>query len=89
MNILQMPGYKPNYEIMKTRAKFKCDEVSQTVNGGKIILSPVTSGSPENEEFFRWTPYGKIEIGTINPKAIKQFIPGKDYYVDFTKCDES
>jgi hypothetical protein len=72
---------------MNTRAKFICDEVSQTINGGKITLSPVTSGSPENENFFKWTPYGKIEIGTINPEVLKQFVPGMQYYVDFTKVE--
>jgi hypothetical protein len=69
---------------MNTRAKFKCDEVAQTVNGGKIKLSPVVSGSDENKRFFNYTPYGQIEIGTINQEVIQQFIPGKEYYIDFT-----
>ena len=67
------------------RAKFKVDEVSQTVSGGNVVLSPVTSGSPENEQFFKWTPSGRLEMGTINPDAIKQFEPGKEFYIDFTE----
>jgi hypothetical protein len=69
------------------RAKFKCDEVTQTVSGGKVKLTPVTSGSPENENFFKWTPCGQIEMGTINPEAIQQFVPGKEFYVDFTPVE--
>lgn len=70
-----------------TRAKFKCDEVSQTVHGGNIKLSPVVAGSEENSRFFNYTPYGQIEIGTVNQEVIKQFIPGNNYYVDFTPAD--
>jgi hypothetical protein len=69
------------------RAKFIVQEVAQTVQGGKLKLMPVTGGSPENEQFFKWTPYGQIEIGTINPEAIKQFEPGKEFYVDFTPVE--
>ncbi len=80
-------GVVKSNDIM-VRAKFKVDEVAQTVNGGKVTLSPVTSGSPENEKFFKWTPYGKIEMGTINPDAISQFVPGKEFYLDFTPAEE-
>lgn len=72
---------------MQVRAKFKVEEVTFTKDGGRIILLPVTSGSPENDEFFKWTPYGKIEIGTINAEAIKQFNPCDQFYVDFTKAE--
>lgn len=70
------------------RAKFLVSEVIQTIPGGKIKLMPVTSGSPENEQFFKWTPYGQIEIGTINPEVIKQFEPGKEFYIDFTAVEK-
>lgn len=72
---------------MNTRTKFKCDEVTQTVYGGRIKLSPVVSGSEENEKFFKYTPYGQMEIGTINQEVIQQFIPGNEYYVDFTPAN--
>jgi hypothetical protein len=47
-------------------------------------LEPVTSGSPENESFYKYTPGGKISLSTINADAAKQFVPGQYYYVDFT-----
>ncbi len=69
------------------KAKFKCIEKALTVDGAKITLEPVTHGSAENEEFFRYTPYGKIEIGTINLGAAKQFIPGAEYGITFEKVE--
>lgn len=69
------------------RAKFKVTEVSQTEYGERIKLSPVTGGSPENESFFKWTPSGSIEMGTINTDAAKAFEVGKSFYVDFTTAD--
>jgi len=70
-----------------TRAKFKCTEVTQLEVGERIKLEPVTSGSKENESFFKWTPYGQIMIGTINPDI--KFIPGSEYYVDFTEIEKA
>lgn len=72
---------------MSVRAKFKCVEKTQSEMGNKIKLQPVTSGSKENDEFFKWTPYGSIEIGTINENAALQFEVGKQYYVDFSETE--
>ena len=69
----------------KTRAKFICDEVAATTTGTTVRMSPVTSGNEENAKFFQWTPFGKIEMGTINPDV--KFVPGKEYYVDFIEAD--
>lgn len=75
---------------MPVRAKFTVMEVTNYAEGSKIILRPVVDGSPENEEFYKWTPSGEIELSTINPDAATQFVPGQDYYVDFTPAsDES
>ena len=53
--------------------------------GNRITLNAVTSGSPENETFYKWTPSGNIVLETINPAAAEQFVPGKEFYVDFTE----
>lgn len=66
------------------RAKFRVTQVTKTESGEKVELAPVTGGSPENEKFFKWTPSGKIEMGIVNPE-IKEFNPGDEFYVDFTK----
>ena len=66
------------------RAKFKCESVTNTENGKSVKLAPVYGGSEENEKFFSLTPYGSIEIGTINENV--NFEPGKEYMVDFTEA---
>lgn len=68
-----------------TRAKFTCTQVEQDENGSHAKFEPVVSGSTENEDFFKWTPWGSIEMGTINPNV--QFEEGQEYYVDFTKAE--
>lgn len=70
---------------MAVRAKFKVQSVTEVEGGFKSVkLFPVTSGSPENAEFFKWTPSGSIDMGTINEAAAEQFKPGQEFYVDFT-----
>ena len=71
---------------MTVRAKFKCESKTQFVGGQSIKMVPVTHGSPENEKFFKYTPYGNMEIGTINDEAAAQIEPGKEYYIDITEA---
>lgn len=77
-----------NKKIM-VRAKFRCEQIADNSegNGSRVLLRPVTCGSEENERFFNLTPYGLIEIGTVNLDSVKEFEIGSDYYVDFTKAD--
>jgi hypothetical protein len=50
-----------------------------------LYFEPVTGdGTPENKEFWKWTPAGEFRFSTINHEAAKQFEFGKEYYVDFT-----
>lgn len=65
-----------------TRAKFRCDK---NENGG-IVLNAVTSGSDENKGFFEATPSGSIQMGIVNKDAAAQFVPGQEYYVDFSEA---
>lgn len=68
---------------MTVRAKFKC-LFKDPGESGSVTLEAVIDGSEENKEFFSYTPSGRIQIGTVNPEAFKQFAPGQEYYVDFT-----
>lgn len=73
---------------MAVRAKFKVDKVNpidENDQGGVVQLSPVTNGSDENKEFYRYTPGGHILLNTINQKALDEFEIGDEFYVDFTK----
>lgn len=79
---------------MYVRAKFFVTKVEpfNTVGepeGYTIELEPVYDGSAENKDFYKWTPAGRIVLGTINPEAAKEFgaggdFYGKEFYVDFT-----
>lgn len=68
--------------------KFKCESVTHNVNGGQVKLTPVTSGSEENETFFKWTPFGEFTMGTINQGSMGLFVPGKEYYITISEEKE-
>lgn len=71
---------------MTVRAKFTVATVTRQVGGGSVVLQPVTSGSPDNEQFYKYTPSGRIELSTVNEAALGQFEPGKQFYIDFTEA---
>ncbi len=74
---------------MTVRAKFKVTHISPRSEEGSvssITLAPVYGDSPENKDFFKWTPSGAITLGTINPTAAAAFELDKEYYVDFTRA---
>jgi len=72
---------------MSVRAKFSCDKKTLNDEQGEVLFRPVTTGSPENKSFFKFTPGGEIKLTVVNPAALAQFEEGKCYYVDFTDAD--
>lgn len=68
---------------MSVRAKVRVDSVED----GRVRMSPVVGGSPENDRFFDATPWGSIELGVVNQDALGQFEAGREYYVDFSPAD--
>jgi len=70
------------------RAKFRCISKTQTRDGHSVMLEPVTCGGEENEKFFKYTPWGKLEFGTINSFAAEQLTPGKEYYIDISIAEK-
>jgi hypothetical protein len=73
---------------VSVRAKFTVFSIAPNGDGVEIDLIPVVTGSPENEQFYSFTPWGSIKLGTVNASAAEQFEVGKEYYVDFTKAGE-
>lgn len=65
------------------RCKFKCEWVKD----GTVQMRPVSSGSPENESFFKYTPGGNFLLSTVNENAIAQFREGQEYYIDIHPAD--
>lgn len=67
------------------RAKFRVDAVKPWGEDSFVVeLSAVTDGSEENRSFWKYTPAGDIQMTIDNPEAVKQFEPGREFYVDFT-----
>jgi len=72
------------------RAKFICNSVEPQEasegesKGSSVTMSPVTSGSVENESFYKATPGGSVQLSIINEGAAEYFKVGQEYYIDFT-----
>ena len=69
------------------RAKFKCDFVQKFEDTAIVSLLPVTNGSEENKKFYKWTPGGSIGLNVVSHETANRFVPGKEYYVDFTEAE--
>lgn len=74
--------------MKKMRAKFQVSTVTHMENGSELKLLPVTHGSPENEEFFKWTPYGEIKLGLLGAEQIEGISPGQQFYIDLIPAAE-
>ena len=68
-----------------TRCKFKCNSVTDYGQSQSIDLSPVTGGSDENKDFWKWTPAGSFKIDCVNPEV--KFVPNKEYYIDISETE--
>lgn len=80
----QEAAQPPKGNAMSVRMKVRCRQIQGMQGGSMITLEPVTGGSEENDKFFKATPYGRIEIGTVNEDAASRFGVGREYFVDFT-----
>lgn len=69
------------------RAKFRCDEIRDQYEGKAVVLHAVYADSPENAEFFQYTPSGTVEM-YIKSQAAERFVPGALYYVDFIPAED-
>ncbi len=73
---------------MKIRAKFRCNTVTKTVDGGEqVYFAPVTSGSDDNKTWSRYTPSGQLAMTITAEGAVGQFEQGKEYFLDFTPAE--
>lgn len=70
-----------------TRCKFRLQ--SKRVQDGpnptaELTFWAVTSGSKENEEFFRYTPSGQLTLCVVRPEVAEQLTVGAEYYLDIS-----
>jgi hypothetical protein len=69
------------------RAKFKVASKSDFGDAFKVVLSPVYSGSPENQAFFKATPGGSITLEVIGKEVADQFKVNQEFYIDFIPAE--
>lgn len=65
------------------RAKVVCEGIDGNAVKFRTVYEPDASKDTENARFTQATPWGEIRMGIDNPKALEQFQPGTEYYVDF------
>lgn len=68
---------------MTVRAKFYVDHTEHYTWATKVVARAVTRGD-DNKEWSAATPVGLIELTIKNEHAAEQFVPGQEYFVDFT-----
>ena len=72
---------------MTVRAKFNC-RINNDREGIILdVIDPKVWDTPENKEFFKYTPSGQISLSILNPAASEYFEVDKSYYVDFTVAE--
>jgi hypothetical protein len=70
---------------MTVRCKFRCRSAPAAGEGPfTAAFEPVTSGSPENDQFFQYTPTGLL---TLSVTRQQHFEVGKEDYLDITPAE--
>lgn len=74
---------------MSVRGKFRVAHVTDFGNNFKEVqLTAVwDDGIPENARYSKATPTGTVTMTINNPPASDQFVPGKEFYLDFTPVE--
>lgn len=65
------------------RAKVTCEGINGNQVSFRTVYEPDAAKDTENARFTQATPWGTIQMGIDNPRALEQFQPGAQYYVDF------
>lgn len=73
---------------MITRCKFKCIEAKNSGTAEEpnveVSLSVVGGDTPENKEFFKYTPGGVLRFYSLRRDV---FVLNREYYADFTEAE--
>lgn len=69
------------------RAKLLCQSVEETTANKTAKLTAVCDGCKENQEFNEYTPFAELTIMIDKKGAMDYFIPGMEYYLDFTPAE--
>lgn len=67
----------------KIRCKFKVQTITLVEGGEQLVAVPVSSGSNENDEFFKYSPAGSLELETVNQHLLTERLQaGQEFYLD-------
>lgn len=66
------------------RTKFVCRSVTDYGQQVDVEFHAVYGDSEENKSFWQATPAGNVKLSVVNKAAATQFVPGQEYYLDFT-----
>lgn len=70
------------------RAKFTLESLERSADGnGELTFRAVTSGSVENDKFFKYTPSGTIQMGVVNKDVLDMLEEGASYYIEFHQVE--
>ena len=74
------------------RAKFYVESVTATgdktgITQEHTVLKAVYGNGEANKNWSRFTPNGSLSITITNPECFGKFVPGKEYFIDFTPVE--
>lgn len=81
---LQTVGYEKDADGKDVYAK-PIKEEMRTLNFTPVGAGP--GASEEDKMFWRSSPSGSLQMGTVNKAAWEYFELEQDYYLDFTKVE--
>lgn len=71
----------------KVRAKFRCLSIEEDATNKTAKFMAIYGTEGENADFTKYTPSGELRIMIAKEApASSFFVPGGDYYLDFTKA---
>jgi hypothetical protein len=81
----QVQRHNNNMEIEKVIAKFQCLSVKTFHSSQEIEFMAVTSESPENKTWSKWTPSGNLKMTITNDELFGHFKPAQNYLITVSK----
>jgi hypothetical protein len=74
---------------MKIRGKFTCESVTPEHGNETVRLRAVYAGekNAEDNTFSEATPSAEVTMTISNKSAHGAFVPGKQYYADFSPAE--
>jgi hypothetical protein len=66
----------------RVRARFRVSHVTLHEDSGQVHMD--AAHGPGNEDWSKYTPSGTVDMVITNVDALACFVPGQEYFLDFT-----